>query len=136
MRASDDRLTGKILSCAQTVSRALGVGFLEKVYENALMVELAECGLAAAQQVSLKVDYRGQTVGVYTADIVVEGEVILELKAGQDIEPIHQAQLLNYLRSSGLYRGLILNFGKPRLGIKRMVLGSSQPSVSSVSSVA
>jgi GxxExxY protein len=95
---------------------------LEKVYENALMVELARAGLAVEQQKPIKVSYEGVLVGDFAADIIVNGSVVLELKAAKMIDEIHQAQLLNYLRATGLRVGLILNFGTPRLGIKRMVL--------------
>ena len=122
MLVAEDRITDNILRCALKVSRTLGVGFMEKVYENALMVELRRSGMSACQQKSVKVHYYDEVVGVYAADIVVENEVIVELKCGKEIEKIHQAQLLNYLRATGHSRGLILNFGTPRLGIKRMVL--------------
>ena len=90
--------------------------------ENALMLELKRSGLDAVQQKTMDVWYAQEIIGVFVADIVVEEEVIVELKSARDIERIHQAQLLNYLKASGLRRGLILNFGRPRLGIKRMVL--------------
>lgn len=105
-----------------TVSNTLGVGFLEKVYENALMLELQRSGLQALSQQTLQVRYRGIVVGDYCADIVVNGLVLLELKAAKAIDENHQAQLLNYLKATGLKVGLILNFGTPRLGIKRMIL--------------
>ena len=117
-----DPLTRRIIGCAMTVSNALGSGFLEKVYENALLVELRSNGLAAEQQKPLDIYYRDILVGEYFADIVVEDSVILELKAAKAINEIHQAQLLNYLKMTGFHRGLILNFGTPRLGIKRMAL--------------
>jgi GxxExxY protein len=104
------------------VSNTLGVGFLEKVYENALVVELARAGFAVEQQKPIKVSYEGVIVGDFAGDIVVNGTVILELKAAKIIDEIHKAQLLNYLRATGLKVGLILNFGTSRLGIKRMVL--------------
>ena len=122
MRVVDDVVTNGILRCALRVSRSLGVGFAEKVYENAMMVEFKRNGICAAQQASIKVKYAGQVVGVYVSDLVVEQQVIAELKCKQEISNIDQAQLLNYLRATGLTRGLILNFGTPRLGIKRMVL--------------
>ena len=104
------------------VSSTLGVGFVEKVYENALVVELARAGLVVEQQKPIKVKYEGVIVGDFAADIVVNGIVIVELKVAKTIDDIHKAQLLNYLRATGLKVGLILNFGTPRLGIKRMVL--------------
>ena len=116
-----DGITDSIIGCAITVSNALGVGFLEKVYENALAHELAKAGLRAKQQQAINVSYDGVVVGEYTADLVVEDMVIVELKAAKAIDPVHEAQLLNYLRATGVKVGLILNFGTPRLGIKRMV---------------
>ena len=117
-----DRITERIIGCAFTVSNTLGAGFLEKVYENALVIELRGAGLYVEQQKAMQVYYREQVVGEYLADILVNGVVILELKAAQAIADAHQAQLLNYLRATGLRLGLILNFGSPRLGIKRMIL--------------
>jgi GxxExxY protein len=115
-------VTERVIGCAMSVSNSLGASFLEKVYENALMIELQRSGLEALAQQSLKVRYRGIVVGDYCADIVVNGCVLLELKAAKNIDENHQAQLLNYLKTTGLKVGLILNFGTPRLGIKRMIL--------------
>jgi GxxExxY protein len=117
-----DDLTETIIGCAMKVSNTLGVGFLEKVYENALAVELRKAGLVPEQQKKISVTYDGVIVGDYSADILVNGQVILELKAVKFIDEIHKAQLLNYLKATGLRVGLILNFGTPKLGIKRMVL--------------
>src|SRR5207248_2467274 len=117
-----DKLTSGIIGCAYTVSNTLGPGFLEKVYENALAIELRRSGLIAEQQKSLNVYYEGELVGQFAADLVVNGCVIVELKAAKAIDEAHQAQLLNYLKATGMHIGLILNFGTPRLGIKRMVL--------------
>lgn len=115
-----NELTEKIIGCAITMSRSLGPGFLEKVYENALCIELRRASLNFEQQKGLTVFYDGEAVGDYFADILVEGIVLLELKAMRAIEEAHQAQMLNYLKTTGLEIGLILNFGTPRLGIKRM----------------
>ena len=115
-------LTERVIGCAMKVSNTLGAGFLEKVYENALLFELQQNGLNAVAQQTLKVRYQGVVVGEYCADIVVNGCVLLELKAAKAIDETHQAQLLNYLKATGLKVGLILNFGTPRLGIKRMIL--------------
>ncbi len=115
-------LTSKILEAAFTVNNTLGVGFLEKVYENALGVEFRERGIAFRQQAALQVRYKRSPVGDYTADMVVEEKVILELKAAQGVDPTHEAQLLNYLRATGLLVGLILNFARPKLEYKRLVL--------------
>ncbi len=117
-----DEVTEKVIGCAMKVSNTLGIGFLEKVYENALVLELRRSMLDAEQQKTLQVTYEGVVVGEYTPDLVIRGSVIVELKAVKAIDEVHQAQLLNYLRASGLHVGLILNFGKQKLGIKRFVL--------------
>ena len=117
-----NRLTGLIIGCAQTVLPALGTGFVEKVYERALVHELRKAGLAVSQQYPVTVRYDGIVVGEYTVDLLVEQSVIVELKAAKAIDDIHRAQCLNYLKASGLHLCLLLNFGKPRLEIKRFVL--------------
>ena len=117
-----DKVTETIIGCAMKVSNTLGVGFLEKVYENALAIELRKARLVAEQQKPILVRYEGAVVGDYVADIVVNGAVLLELKAAKFIDQIHQAQLLNYMKATALKVGLILNFGTTRLGVKRMVL--------------
>jgi len=124
---NSDKVTERIIGCAYVVSNDLGVGFLEKVYENALLIELKKQGLQVESQKALTVVYSGQVVGEYFADLVVEGKVIVELKSVKAFERIHQAQLLNYLKATGIHTGLLLNFGTVRLGIKRMVLGSKKP---------
>ena len=101
-----DKITESIISFGMKVSNALGAGFLEKVYENALVLELKKIGLKAEQQKKIAVMYEGSVVGDYFADV----------------DESHHAQLLNYLKATGMRVGLILNFGTPRMGIKRMVL--------------
>ncbi len=120
-----DKITENIIGCAYAVSNELGAGFLEKVYENALLIELVKQGLHVEKQKPVAVTYSGQIVGEYIADLVVEESVIVELKAVKALDNVHQAQLLNYLKATGMNTGLLLNFGTPRLGIKRMVLGSN-----------
>ena len=117
-----DKTTELIINCAMKVSNTLGAGFLEKVYENALAIELRKVGLRVQQQKKLVVMYDNAVVGDYIADIIVNKCIILEVKAAKAIDAIHQAQLLNYLKATGFHVGLILNFGTPRLGIKRLVL--------------
>ena len=104
------------------VNRILGSGFLEKVYENALLLELRQRGLKADSQVPIKVFYKGEMVGEYFADILVEDKVIVELKAVESLQKIHEAQLLNYLRATGIRAGLLVNMKHPKAEIKRMVL--------------
>ena len=98
----------------------MGIGFLEKVYENAMVYELRKRDLQVEQQKPLKVYYDGITVGDYFTDMIVEDSVIVELKAARRIEDIRLAQCLNYLKATGLKLGLILNFGRPKLEIKRV----------------
>ena len=115
-----NEISGKIIGAAFKVANALGPGFLEKVYENALVHELKKSGMLVEQQKPVKVYYDGVTVGDYFSDICVEGIIIVELKAAGRIEDIHVAQCLNYLKATNLRLALILNFGKPRLEIKRL----------------
>jgi GxxExxY protein len=117
-----DGITEKIIGCAYTVGNALGNGFLEKVYENALAHELRKTGLAVKQAHDLKVWYDSVIVGVYEADLLVEDCVLVELKAVQGLDDIHYAQCLNYLKATGLQVCLLVNFGKPKVEVKRVVL--------------
>jgi GxxExxY protein len=104
-------LTDRIIGCAYAVHNALGPGFLEKVYENALRLELDEAGLAVEQQQPIPVCYRGQLVGDFYADLIVAGRVIVELKAVQNVAKEHEVQLVNYLTATGIDDGLLINFG-------------------------
>ena len=116
-----DPLTEKVIGCAIEVSRHLGCGFAEKVYENALMVELVRSGVRAQQQKAVLVHYRGAVVGDYVVDILVEEGLLVEVKALDRFSPMHDAQVMNYLRATGCPAGLLLNFGRPLLGIRRLV---------------
>ena len=104
------------------VMRELGGGFLEKIYEKALMVELRNRGLKAESQVPIKVKYKGIEVGEYFADILVEDQVILEIKAVDSLQKIHEAQILNYLKATGMKIGLLVNFKHPKAEIKRFAM--------------
>ena len=104
------------------VNRVLGPGFLEKVYESALMVELKKRGLNADRQVPIEVSYKGVTVGEYIGDIIVENKVLLELKTVEQLDRAHEAQVLNYLKATGLTVGLLINFKHEKADIKRLVL--------------
>jgi GxxExxY protein len=104
-------LTQRIIGCAYAVHRALGSGFLEKVYENALRIELEEADLSVVQQQPIPVAYRGQPVGDFYADLVVEGGVIIEIKGVQSLAKEHEVQLVNYLTATGIEDGLLINFG-------------------------
>lgn len=114
-------ISERVIGCVFKVSNALGSGFLEKVYENALAHELRKAGLNARQQEPVNVRYDGIVVGDYFADILVEGAVIVELKAVKEFDDIHIAQCLNYLKATGLRLCLLINFGKPKADIKRLV---------------
>ncbi|GAB4287298.1 MAG: GxxExxY protein [Marinilabiliales bacterium] len=105
-------LSGKIINCFYTVYNTLGFGFLEKVYENAMMIELRENGIKAEKQKPIKVYYNEELVGEYFADIIVEDLIIIELKAAEGIVEEHELQLINYLKATDKEVGLLLNFGK------------------------
>ncbi|MGE5516080.1 MAG: GxxExxY protein [Bacteroidota bacterium] len=117
-----DDLTATIIGAAFAVSNTLGHGFLEIIYKNALAEELQAQGLAVAKERPYPVFYRDKQMGHYVADIVVEDRVIVELKAVDDLVPAHRAQLLNYLKASNVPIGLLFNFGKPKIQIKRIIL--------------
>ena len=112
MELLQKEITDKILKAFYTVYNVLGYGFLEKVYENALFIELTKLGLRVVKQQFIKVHYDGQEVGEYFADLLVEDLVIIELKAAEGIVEEHEYQLLNYLKATDKEVGLLLNFGK------------------------
>lgn len=114
-------LSYKITGLAMEVHSKLGYGFLEKVYENAMMVLLRREGIHAKQQAPITVYFDGKVVGDYYADILVEDKIILELKAIEKITDVHRAQTLNYLKATGLHLAILLNFGKQRLEHERFV---------------
>lgn len=116
-----NRVTERVIGCAFVVGNTLGVGFLEKVYENALVHELREHGLKVEQQRPIEVWYDGVIVGNYQADLLVEESVITELKAVTALNQVHFAQCMNYLKATGLTLGLLINFGNPKIEIKRVI---------------
>ena len=116
-----EKITERIIGCSYTVSNVLGCGFLEKVYENALAHDLRKCGMTAHQQYPLKVVYDGEIVGEYAADLVVNNEIIVELKAAKALDNIHMAQCINYLNATGFKVCLLINFGTPRIEVKRIL---------------
>ena len=118
---SVDELTEGVIGCAYAVSNTLGTGFLEKIYENALIHELKKAGLDSLQQVPVNVHYDNVVVGEYQLDLLVDNRLVLELKAVKNIDPTHIAQTINYLKATHHNIGLILNFGNPKLQIKRLV---------------
>src|SRR4030042_4638270 len=113
-------LTGAILGCAFEVINELGAGFLESVYEKALLLALRQKGLLAISQHPVRVMFRGECVGDFYADIFVEEKVIVELKAVKTIVPEHQAQIINYLNATGIEVGLLIKLGNPKLEYKRL----------------
>jgi GxxExxY protein len=115
-------LTGSIIAAAHRVQSTLGCGFLEKVYENALALELVLSGRKVEAQRPFQIAYRGQSVGCYYADMVVDECVIVEAKAVTQLDNVHRAQLLNYLKASGMRVGLLINFARPRLEYERFVV--------------
>jgi len=116
-----DGLTEKVIGAAYEVSNQLGAGFLERVYRNALHHELTTRGLESEMEKALKVEYKGVVVGDYVADLVVNQQLVVELKCREAIAREHLAQCLNYLKATGMSLGLILNFQKPRVEVKRVI---------------
>jgi len=105
-------ITDKILKAFYNVYNVLGYGFLEKVYENSMIIELNKMGCKVKQQHNIKVHYDNRQVGDYYADLIVDNLVIVELKAAENLCPKHEAQLINYLKATEIEVGLLLNFGK------------------------
>ena len=115
-------LSYKIIGLAMQVHTELGYGFLEKIYENALMILFKENGIKAEQQIPIHVYFHGQVIGDYITDILVDDCIILELKAQDKIIDVHKAQTLNYLKATNLKLAILLNFGKHKLEYERLVL--------------
>ncbi len=111
-----------MLGAAFEVWKVLGYGFLEKVYENALAVELRARGLSVEQQFGIDVCYKGIVVGQYLADLYIDRKVMVELKAEKELNTRHEAQLLNYLKATGIRVGLLINFGEKRCDFKRFIM--------------
>jgi GxxExxY protein len=121
MKQELNEVTERVIGSAYTVSNSMGCGFLEKVYENALLHELRKAGLKAEQQKRLAVRYDGILVGEYVADLIVEDTVLVEIKAAENLDKAHMAQCLNYLKATGLGLCLLINFGRPRVQIQRVI---------------
>jgi GxxExxY protein len=115
------RISERVIGCVYAVGNELGPGFLEGVYEKALCIELARNELIVERQKELNVSYKGENVGKYFADILVEGCLLLEIKAVSGLTSEHKAQVINYLKATGLSVSLLINFGKPRTEIRRIV---------------
>ncbi|MCK4416600.1 MAG: GxxExxY protein [Candidatus Latescibacteria bacterium] len=116
------KLAYEIMVAAFEVHNTLGAGFLEKVYENALMIALNKRGMKCQQQALIKVKYEGTVVGEYFADVLVNDSVVLELKTVETITDVHRAQAINYLKATGFRLAIIINFAKPKLEYKRIVV--------------
>ena len=121
-------ITEQIIKAFYKVYNTLGHGFLEKVYENALAIELRQQGLSVVQQAPIKVHYNGRLVGEYYADLLVEGKVIVELKTAEALTDEHHAQLLNYLKATEIEVGLILNFGPSEPEVRRKIFETARRS--------
>ncbi len=117
-------LTERIIGAAIEVHRRLGPGFLESFYENALVIELRKRGLKVAQQVEVPVRYDGIVVGIHRLDLLVDDIIVVEFKATKDLEDVHFAIVRSYLKATGQKHGLILNFSKHPLQVKRVVFDS------------
>jgi GxxExxY protein len=120
-------LTDRIICCFYNVYNQLGYGFLEKVYEKAMLIEMEKAGLKVQAQAPIRVNYDGQLVGEYQADLLIADLVIVELKATSALASVHQAQLLNYLKATEVEVGLLLNFG-PQAEMKRLVFDNHKKS--------
>jgi len=120
MGLEHEDLTGKIIGAGIEVHRQLGPGFLESIYENALTVELRRCEVDFARQPAVPIVYRGIEVGLHRLDLFVEGQIVVELKAVKELTPTHFAIVRSYLKAVGREHGLILNFAKQKLEIKRV----------------
>lgn len=114
-------LTDKIIGAAIEVHRRLDPGFIESIYENSLVIELRKAGLSVQQQIELPVEYDGFEVGKHRLDLFVEGTIVVELKAIKDLEDIHFAIARSYLRAAGVKHGLLLNFAKTTLEVRRVM---------------
>jgi len=128
-RYKHSELTEKIIGIFYDVYNELGFGFLESVYEAAMALALSEQGIAFERQVPIPVYFHGQKIGAYDADLLVDGRVLLELKACKALEPAHEAQLLHYLRSTSVEIGLLLNFG-PRPHVRRLAFENERKQIS------
>lgn len=116
-----DKLSNTVIGAAIQVHKELGPGFLEGIYEEALKVMLSEKNISFEKQKEIKINFHGIEIGTHRLDLVIENQLILELKAVKELMDIHKAQLRSYLQASGLRTGLLINFSKPTLEVKRIV---------------
>ncbi len=115
-------ITNRIIKCAIEVHKVLGPGFMESIYERALICEMRQDGLKVDAQVLVPIIYKGNNVGEHRLDLLVEGAVIVENKTVKEFNEVHQAQVLSYLKATGKRIGLLLNFAKTKIEIKRIIL--------------
>ncbi len=115
----DDPLSEKVIGCAMKVHRELGFGFVESVFHRALEIELAEAGIDFESEKRMNVFYKGRIVGHFVADLVIEGRLVVELKAVESMVKAHEVQLVNYLTAANIASGLLINFGTESLGFRR-----------------
>ncbi len=127
-----EELTGEIIAGAIEVHKRLGPGFIEQIYENALILELRKRGLKVDKEVSVTIKYDGIEVGMHRLDLLVEDEIIVELKAVTDFEDVHFSVVRSYLKALGKEHGLLLNFAKPKLEIKRVIYQKDYSKVSKI----
>ncbi len=120
-RLVHEQLTGRIIGAAIEVHRALGPGFLESIYENALVIALRKCGLVVEQQREVDIFFNGEHVGKHRIDLFVEQEIVIDLKAVKELDDVHFAVVKSQLRAVGRRHGLLLNFAKPTLQMKRVI---------------
>jgi GxxExxY protein len=121
-RWETNHITEAVIGAAYKIGNTLGSGFLEKVYENALAIEIRKSSLLVVQQHSINVKYENVVVGEFIADLLIQHEVLIELKAVKALDEVHLAQRLNYLKANGLRVCLLINFGNPKVEIKRIML--------------
>jgi GxxExxY protein len=121
MALEHEELTGKIIAAAIEVHRRLGPGFLESIYENALEIALKQAGIKVARQVEISIQFDGIEIGKHRLDLLVQDTIVVELKAIKSLEDIHFAVVKSYLRAANLEHGLILNFSKPTIEVKRVI---------------
>jgi GxxExxY protein len=122
-----EEITGVVIGCAFEVLNELGAGFLESVYQKAVVLALRQRGVTVVNRPPIDVIFRGQCVGEFYADLLVEDKVIVELKAVRSITVEHQAQIINYLNASGIEVGLLINFGRPKLEYRRLTRAKTRP---------
>ncbi len=116
-----EKLTGEIISAAIEVHKRLGPGFIESIYENALILEALSRGMRVDKQVEINIEYNGTNVGTHRLDLIVENTIVVELKAIKNLEDIHFAIVRSYLKAAGKEHGLLLNFAKTTLEVKRVI---------------